>query len=123
MNLLVLGGTRFLGRHLVQTALERGDHVTLFNRGRTNPELFPEAKKLRGDRTSDVSALRESRWDAAVDVATFLPRVVRLSVDALRDQVERYVYVSSVSVYADHSVPPVEGAAVAELADPDDESV
>jgi 2'-hydroxyisoflavone reductase len=123
LNLLVLGGTRFLGRHLVQAALERGDRVTLFNRGRTNPELFPRAEKLRGDRTSDVSALRERRWDAVVDVATFLPRVVRLSVDALRDRIERYVYVSSVSVYADQSVPPVEGAAVTELADPHDERV
>jgi 2'-hydroxyisoflavone reductase len=123
VNLLVLGGTRFLGRHLVQAALERGDRVTLFNRGRTNPDLFPEAEKLRGDRTSDVSALREGCWDAVVDVATYLPRVVRLSVDALRDRIERYVYVSSVSVYADQSVPPVEGAAVSELADPDDESV
>src|SRR5207244_4277779 len=123
LNHLVLGGTRFLGRHLVQAALERGDRVTLFNRGRTNPDLFPEVEKLRGDRTRDVSALREGSWDAVVDVATYLPRVVRLSVDALRHQVERYVYVSSVSVYADQSVPPVEGAAVAELAEPDDESV
>ena len=123
MKLLFLGGTRFLGRALVESALARGHEVTLFTRGRTNPDLFPTAEKIRGDRTRDVSALRESRWDAVVDVATFLPRVVRLSVDALSARVDRYVYISSVSVYADQSVPPVEGAAVAELADPAEESV
>ena len=123
MRLLVLGGTKFLGRPVVETALERGHDVTLFNRGRTNPELFPEAEKIRGDREQELNALRERRWDAAIDMSTFLPRVVRLSVDALRNNVERYVYVSSISVYADMSVPPVEGGAVADLADPDSESL
>jgi 2'-hydroxyisoflavone reductase len=123
VKLLVLGGTRFLGRVLVEDALERGHELTLFNRGRTNPELFPEAKKIRGDRTETLERLAGSHWDAVVDVATFIPRVVRLSVDALRGHVDRYVYISSVSVYADQSVPPVEGARVAELEDPDDESI
>jgi 2'-hydroxyisoflavone reductase len=123
MRLLVLGGTKFLGRAVVETALARGHEVTLFTRGRTNPELFPEAQKLRGDREQDLSALRGRHWDAAIDMATFLPRVVRLSVEALRDSVERYVFVSSISVYADLSAPPVEGGTVAELADPNSESI
>jgi 2'-hydroxyisoflavone reductase len=123
VQLLVLGGTRFLGRALVDAALGRGHDVTLFNRGQTNPELFPEAEKIRGDRTEDLSALSARDWDAVLDVATFLPRVVRLSVEALRGRVGRYVYVSSVSVYADQSTPPVEGAAVLELEDPDDERI
>jgi 2'-hydroxyisoflavone reductase len=123
MRLLVLGGTRFLGRTVVETALGRGHEVTLFNRGRTNPDLFPEAEKLRGDRTRDLGALGAREWDAVVDMATFLPRVVRLSVDALRDRVGRYVYVSSISVYADQSVPPVEDARVAELENPASESI
>ena len=123
MKLLVLGGTRFLGRVLVEDALARGHELTLFNRGHTNPELFPEAEKIRGDRTETLEPLAGRHWDAVVDVATFIPRVVRLSVDALRGHVDRYVYVSSVSVYADQSVPPVEGARVAELEDPDDESI
>jgi len=123
VKLLVLGGTRFLGRALVHDALARGHDVTLFNRGQTNAELFPEAERVRGDRTRDLAALRGREWDAVLDVATFLPRVVRLSVDALRTAAARYVYVSSVSVYADQSVPPVEGAAVAELGDPDDERI
>jgi nucleoside-diphosphate-sugar epimerase len=120
---LVLGGTRFLGRALVEDALARGHEVTLFNRGLTNPELFPEAERVRGDRTEDLTALEARTWDAVLDVATFLPRVVDLSVEALRGRVGRYVYVSSISVYADQSTPPVEGAAVLELEDPTDERI
>jgi len=123
VQLLVLGGTRFLGRALVDDALARDHEVTLFNRGQTNPELFPEAEKLRGDRTRDVSALAGREWDAVLDVATLLPRVVRLSVEALRGRVGRCAYVSSVSVYADQSRPPVEGAPLLELEDPSDESI
>jgi 2'-hydroxyisoflavone reductase len=123
VQLLVLGGTRFLGRALVEDALARGHEVTLFNRGRTNPELFPEAERVRGDRTEVLSALDGREWDAVLDVATFLPRVVVRSVEALRGRVGRYVYVSSVSVYADQSTPPVEGASVLQLEDPDDERI
>jgi nucleoside-diphosphate-sugar epimerase len=123
MRLLVLGGTKFLGRAVVETALAEGHDVTLFNRGRTNPELFPEAERIRGDREQDLSVLGDRSWDAALDMATFLPRVVARSVDALRGAVDRYVYVSSISVYADMSVPPVEGAEVAALADPKSESI
>ncbi len=123
MRLLVLGGTKFLGRAVVEEALARGHEVTLFNRGRTNPELFPDAEKIRGDRTEDLSFLSGRSWDAALDMSTFLPRVVRLSTDALRECAQRYVYVSSISAYADQSVPPVEGNPVALLADPDSESI
>jgi 2'-hydroxyisoflavone reductase len=123
MRLLVLGGTRFLGRALVEEALRAGHELTLFNRGQTNPDLFPEAEKLHGDRTKDLSALDGRDWDAVIDMATFLPRVVRRSVDALDGHVGRYVYVSSISVYADQSVPPVEGAAVEKLEDPASESI
>ena len=83
MRLLVLGGTKFLGRATVDAALARGHEVTLFNRGQTNPELFPDVEKIRGDRTEDLGALAGREWDAALDMATFLPRVVRLSVEAL----------------------------------------
>jgi 2'-hydroxyisoflavone reductase len=123
MKLLVLGGTKFLGRAVVEEALARGHEVTLFNRGQTNPDLFPEAEKIRGDRGRDLRGLEGRRWDAAIDMATFLPRVVRLSVDALRDAVARYVYISSISVYADMSKAPVEGAPVAPLEDPASESI
>ena len=120
MKALVLGGTRFLGRALVDALLEQGHEPTLFNRGQTEPQLFPEVEKLRGDRRSDLAALDGREWDVVFDVAAYLPGEVRLSVDTLEDRVGRYVFLSSISVYADQSVPPVEGAAVIELA-PDDE--
>jgi len=121
MRILVLGGTRFLGRALVDALLEEGHEPTLFNRGLTNTELFPEVEKLRGDRSADLSALEGREWDAVLDVAGYLPGDVRRSTEALRGRVSRYVFVSSVSVYADHSVPQVEGSAVAEL-QPGDET-
>ena len=123
MRLLILGGTKFLGRAIVDAALDRGHALTLFNRGQTNPDLYPDVEQIHGDRTQDLSALAGRTWDAAVDVSTFLPHSVRLSIDGLRGGVDRYVYVSSISAYRDQSVPPVEGAPVAELEDPDSESV
>ena len=123
MRLLVLGGTKFLGRATVDAALA-GDHeVTLFNRGQTNPDLYLDVETIRGDRTEDLRGLEGRDWDAVLDMATFLPRVVRLSVDALRGRVSRYVYVSSISAYADFTVAPVEGSGVAALEDPDSESI
>ena len=122
MKLLVLGGTAFLGRAIVENAFPRGHELTLFNRGRTNPELFPGAEKFRGDRNVELSALAGREWDAAIDVATFLPRAVRLSLDALRDSVSRYVFVSSISAYADLSAPVDERSPVAQLDDPESEA-
>ena len=116
MRVLVLGGTRFLGRALVDAALEQGHEPTLFNRGQTAPELFPEVEKLRGDRSSDLSALEGREWDAVLDVAAYMPDDARRAAETLHGNVERYVFVSSISVYADQSVSPVEGAAVEELA-------
>ncbi|WP_035791310.1 SDR family oxidoreductase [Kitasatospora mediocidica] len=105
LSLLVLGGTRFLGRAVVEAALADGHQVTLFNRGRTNPGLFPGVETVIGDRTDDLSALSHRRWDAVVDVAGYDPQVVGLSVDALRGRVGRYVFVSSLSVLADQRTP------------------
>ena len=108
MKLLILGGTKFLGRHLVEAALGRGHEVTLFNRGQLNPELFPEVEKLRGDRDGGLDALRGRRWDAVVDTSGFSPRVVRDSAALLADAVEHYTFISSCSVYKDTSVPGVD---------------
>jgi 2'-hydroxyisoflavone reductase len=99
LRLLVLGGTNFLGRAAVESALVRGHEVTLFNRGETNPQLFPEAEKLRGDRDGDLSALEGREWDAVIDPSGFVPRVVRASAELLRGSVGHYVFVSSISVY------------------------
>jgi 2'-hydroxyisoflavone reductase len=99
MKLLILGGTVFLGRSLVEAALARGHEVTLFNRGQHNPELFPEAEKLRGDRDGDLAALQGQRWDAVIDTCGYVPRIVRASAEALTDSVEHYTFISSISVY------------------------
>jgi 2'-hydroxyisoflavone reductase len=117
MKLLFLGGTKFLGRATVDAALERGHEVTLFTRGETNPELFPEAEKLRGDRNSDLSALSGRTWDAVVDTSGYLPAAVRASAETLSDSVGRYLFVSSISAYADFSEGPAEDSGRAELAD------
>lgn len=103
MKLLVLGGTRFLGRHLVEAALARGHELTLFNRGRTAPELFVGVERLRGERDGDLAPLRGRQWHAVIDTCGYLPRVVRRSAQLLRDSVDRYLFVSSISVYADSS--------------------
>jgi 2'-hydroxyisoflavone reductase len=123
VKLLLLGGTKFLGRATVEAALERGHEVTLFTRGETNPELFPEAEKLRGDRSADLASLQGRTWDAVVDTSGNVPGVVRTSAEALRDSVGRYLFVSSISAYADFSVGPNEESKRAELAEgqPDDE--
>ncbi len=116
MKLLILGGTKFLGRAIADAALERGHELTLFTRGQTNDELFPEAEKLRGNRDSGLAALAGRQWDAVVDTSGYVPRVVRDSAELLRDS-GSYVFVSSISVYADFSRRPVEGDAVAERGD------
>jgi 2'-hydroxyisoflavone reductase len=122
VRLLVLGGTRFVGRAIVEAALAGGHEMTIFNRGVTNPDLFPEVERIRGDRTRDLSPLAGRHWDAVVDVAGYFPRVVEASVAALRHFVGRYVFISSVSVYADQSVPQSEDAPLAVPADPEDTS-
>lgn len=119
MKVLIIGGTVFLGRHLVEAAQGRGHEVTLFNRGRDNPELFPDVEKLRGDRDGELDALRGRRWDVVIDTCGFVPRVVRASAELLADAVERYVFISSLSVFADNStLGNDENAPVGTLADP-----
>ena len=99
MKILILGGTVFLGTHLIDAALARGHEVTIFNRGRHNPDLHTEVEKLRGDRGRDVEALRGRRWDAVIDTCGYVPGVVRKSAELLADAVEHYTFVSSCSVY------------------------
>ena len=123
MKLLVLGGTKFLGRHAVDAALAGGHEVTIFTRGQTNPGLFPEVEHLVGNRDGDLDALRGRAFDGVVDTSGYVPRIVRQSAELLRDQVGRYVFVSSISVYDDFSEPVSESTPVAELADPSTEEI
>jgi 2'-hydroxyisoflavone reductase len=102
MKILIIGGTRFLGRHLVNSARARGHDVTLFNRGKTNPDLFRKVKKIHGDREKDLHQL-SGTWDAVIDTCGYVPRVVKMSAEMLKDKVEKYVFISSVSVYSDYS--------------------
>ncbi len=107
LKILVLGGTSFIGPHQVRYALDRGHEVTLFNRGRTNPHLFPDVEKLVGDRNGDLRALEGRSWDVVVDNSAINPRWVELSADLLKDSCERYVFVSTRSVYANYARVPM----------------
>jgi len=103
LRVLVLGGTGFIGPHLVRHALERGHTLTLFNRGRSNAALFPGVEKLIGDRDGDLSALRGRRWDAVIDNSGYTPQQVRLSVELLKGQCDRYLFTSTRAVYTDYT--------------------
>ena len=108
MNLLIIGGTRFLGRHLVTAARARKHEVTLFNRGLHSSEPLTGIEIIHGDRHSDLAKLQGRRWDAVVDTCGILPRAVRAAAEAFSDSVERYVFISTQNVYADVSVPNVD---------------
>jgi 2'-hydroxyisoflavone reductase len=111
MKILILGGTQFVGLHLVQACLAAGHQVTLFNRGKSGGNLFPEVERLIGDRESDLSALVGKSWDAVIDVSGYIPQAVSASATLLSHAVERYVYISTIMVYADYSIPMQDEAA------------
>lgn len=123
MRLLVIGGTRFVGRHIVDAALARGHEVTLFNRG-NDPDVFPGVEHIEGDRDSDLSALRGRSWDTVIDTCGYSPRQVESAAEVLRDSVNRYVFISTISVYAD-PVPLLadEDAPLAHVDDPTNEDL
>jgi 2'-hydroxyisoflavone reductase len=105
MKLLIIGGTVFLGRALVEAAVARGHEITLFNRGQHNPDLFPEVEKLRGNRDGELEVLQGRTWDAVLDTCGYFPRVVRQSAQALADSAGHYTFISSISAYSDFSRP------------------
>ena len=123
MKLLLLGGPKFLGRAVIDAALERGHDLTLFNRGTTGPELYPELERVVGDRDGGLDGLRAREWDAVVDTSGYLPRLVGASARLLADAVGHYVFVSSVSVYASFAEVVDESAATAELTEAGSEDV
>lgn len=112
LRILVLGGTRFVGPAIVEAALARGHEVTLFNRGQTQPWLFPGLTRLRGDRFPErgegLNALKSGTWDVAIDLPAYYPRHVTASADLLKDRVGRYVVMSSISVYANYRTPGID---------------
>ncbi len=123
LKILILGGTGFIGPHQVETALGRGHEVTIFNRGKTAPNMFPQIEHLLGDRDDDLKALEGRTWDAVIDNSGHIPRWVKQSCELLRGKIGQYLYMSTISVYADNSViGQTESGAVLELAAPTTEN-
>lgn len=100
MRILIIGGTRFVGRHITSAALDAGHEVTLVHRGQTGASLFPEATHLMADRDQDLGVVKGRNWDATIDVNAYRPRQVAELAAALAGNGGQYVYISSVSVYA-----------------------
>jgi len=123
-TILILGGTGFLGPHVVDVARARGHTVTLFNRGKTHPGLFPDVEKLHGDRDGHLEALQGRKWDAVLDTSGYVPRIVTDSAKLLGPNVGHYIFISTVSVYKNEStVGADESDPVATIADPKTEQV
>jgi 2'-hydroxyisoflavone reductase len=119
MRILIIGGTRFVGRHITEAALAGGHDVTLFHRGLSGTDLFARATHLFGDRNEDLSALSAGKWDATIDVCAFFPRQVRSLADALGGRGGQYLLISSTSAYRTPVAPGFnEDAPLAELEDP-----
>jgi 2'-hydroxyisoflavone reductase len=113
MNILILGGTAFLGRHLVTAALENNHTVTLFHRGNRNP--YPDLENILGNRETDLGKLSKRKFDAVIDTSAYVPRVARISTKALAHSVERYCFISTISVYKEFTSAHDEHAPVATL--------
>lgn len=122
-RLLILGGTGFIGPHMVRHALAQGHEVTLFNRGRTNPGLFPGVETLIGDRDGGLDALRGREWDWVIDNSGYVPRLVRDSANLLRDAAGQYLFTSTGSVYDFDQDELREDATLLEVTDPESEDV
>lgn len=117
LRILILGGTGFIGPHMVREALRRGHEVSLFNRGRTNNELFPDLELLVGDRNNGLEALEGGSWDVVVDNSGYVPRHVDDSARLLAPIVSHYLYISTISVYGDFSKPIDEDTALGTMED------
>ncbi|HEX8369049.1 MAG TPA: NAD-dependent epimerase/dehydratase family protein [Pyrinomonadaceae bacterium] len=116
MKILIIGGTKFLGRHLIAAAQGGGHELTLFNRGRHSSENFANVEQIHGDRHSDLDKLSGRAWDAVIDTCGYLPQSVKASAEALKDAANQYVFISSISAYAGFRRPDFdETAAAAEL--------
>ncbi|OLS26072.1 MAG: hypothetical protein HeimC2_16940 [Candidatus Heimdallarchaeota archaeon LC_2] len=124
MDILIIGGTKFLGRALVDAILNKGHNLTLFNRGHTSPEIYQNIEQIHGDRDGEISALGSKKWDVVIDTCGYVPRVVKQSVDFLKDKVKTYVFISTISVYTENEeVNKDENAEIIELEDKNTEDI
>jgi len=101
MDMLIIGGTKFAGRALTEELLRKGHNVTLFHRGQTNPDIFPNIERIKGDRDGEISNLGNRTWDVVIDTCGYVPRIVKLSLEYLKDRVKKYVFISTISVYTE----------------------
>jgi 2'-hydroxyisoflavone reductase len=127
LKILVLGGTGLIGPPMVEYAIARGHEITLFNRGKTNADLFPGLEKLKGDRNDDISAIEAQvaagrKWDAVIDNTASIPRWVTATAGLLANASDSYLYTSSISAYADHSKPGADETAEVGQIDPEEEA-
>ncbi|MEM7360941.1 MAG: NAD-dependent epimerase/dehydratase family protein [Pseudomonadota bacterium] len=128
LNILFLGGTGFIGPHMVRKCLSQGYSVTLFNRGKRNSNLFPGLETIIGNRDPKVDeglkGLKGRTWDVVIDTSGYIPRHVAASAEMLKDAVDHYLFISTVSVYSDFSIPDMtEDAPLAQLEDPSTEQI
>jgi 2'-hydroxyisoflavone reductase len=124
LRILILGGTGFIGPHQIRYAVARGHKVSMFNRGKTNPKLFPDVEHLEGDRNNNIKALENREWDAVIDNPSTLPRWVRDTAQLLKEKSGQYVFISTLSVYKDNSkIGMDESDPVNTLADPTVEQI
>ena len=114
MRILFMGGTGFIGPHMVRALRERGHRFTLFNRGKTNPGLFPDLELIQGDRLTDaIEQLRGRDWDVVIDTSAYFPRAVtRLFAQLDLESVRQYVFISTISVYSDFGRPGIFAGAI-----------
>ncbi|MEM7430857.1 MAG: NAD-dependent epimerase/dehydratase family protein [Pseudomonadota bacterium] len=117
LNVLILGGTGFIGPHMVEEALRRGHNLTLFNRGRTNTDLFPDVEKIKGDRANDHSEIANRKWDVVIDNSGYVPRHVETAARVLSPNINHYVFISTISVYESFATPNHEDSPLAQLED------
>lgn len=120
LQILILGGTGFIGPHMVREALRKGHEVTLFNRGRTDITLFPDLETIKGDRDNGLQGLEGRSWDAVIDNSGYVPRHVQDSARLLAPNTDRYLYISTVAVYADFNLDNSETSPLAKI---DDETI
>jgi 2'-hydroxyisoflavone reductase len=126
LNVLFMGGTGFIGPHMVRAIAALGHKVTLFNRGKSNPDLFSELELIKGDRLSDdILQLANRRWDIIVDTSCYVPRAVNLLLDTVsHEHLQQYIFISTISVYLDYSVPGItENSPLQTMDDPTSEDV
>jgi 2'-hydroxyisoflavone reductase len=119
LRVLILGGTGFIGPHFVDVLTAGGHKITLFNRGKRDPEAKPGIEQLLGDRNGQIDALKGRDWDVVIDNSGYTPKQVKATADLLKDHVRQYIFISSVAVYADFKKADIdEDYPLAQLKDP-----